>query len=50
MLFAFGLGDKVIAVGDYDRFPPEVENYLLVPGPRLNLAARRFAEIIQRIR
>ena len=25
MLFAFGLGDKVVAVGDYDRFPPEVE-------------------------
>ncbi|PYS52891.1 MAG: hypothetical protein DMG13_14720 [Acidobacteria bacterium] len=24
MLFAFGLGDKVIAVGDYDQFPPEV--------------------------
>ena len=23
-LFAFGLGDKVIAVGDYDAFPPEV--------------------------
>jgi iron complex transport system substrate-binding protein len=23
-LFAFGLGDKVIAVGDYDQFPPEV--------------------------
>ena len=25
MLFAFGLGDKVIAVGDYDHSPPEVE-------------------------
>lgn len=24
-LFAFGLGDKVIAVGDYDDFPPEVK-------------------------
>lgn len=24
-LFAFGLEDKVIAVGDFDRFPPEVE-------------------------
>src|SRR5437016_3634242 len=24
MLFAFGLGDKVIAVSDYDEFPPEV--------------------------
>jgi iron complex transport system substrate-binding protein len=24
-LFALGLGDKVIAVGDYDSFPPEVE-------------------------
>ena len=24
MLFAFGLGDRVIAVGDYDQFPPEV--------------------------
>lgn len=24
-LFAFGLGDRVIAVGDYDQFPPEVE-------------------------
>jgi iron complex transport system substrate-binding protein len=24
-LFAFGLGDKVIAVGDYDQFPPEVK-------------------------
>src|SRR5262249_17151931 len=23
-LFAYGLGDKVIAVGDYDEFPPEV--------------------------
>src|SRR6266566_1512098 len=23
-LYAFGLGDKVIAVGDYDRFPPQV--------------------------
>src|SRR3989442_11048922 len=23
-LFAFGLGDKVIAVGDYDQFPPAV--------------------------
>ena len=25
----------------------ESENYLLVPGPRLNLAARRFSEIIR---
>ncbi len=24
MLYAFGLGDRVIAVGDYDQFPPEV--------------------------
>ena len=24
MLFALGLGDRVIAVGDYDQFPPEV--------------------------
>ena len=24
MLFAFGLADRVIAVGDYDQFPPEV--------------------------
>src|SRR5262245_28514952 len=24
-LFAFGLEDKIIAVGDYDHFPPEVE-------------------------
>jgi iron complex transport system substrate-binding protein len=24
MLFAFGLGDKVIAVSDYDEFPPQV--------------------------
>jgi iron complex transport system substrate-binding protein len=24
MLYAFGLGNKVIAVGDYDNFPPEV--------------------------
>jgi iron complex transport system substrate-binding protein len=23
MLFAFGLGDRIIAVGDYDQFPPE---------------------------
>src|ERR1041385_5114072 len=23
-LFAFGLGDRVIGVGDYDEFPPEV--------------------------
>jgi iron complex transport system substrate-binding protein len=23
-LYAFGLGDSVVAVGDYDRFPPEV--------------------------
>jgi len=26
MLFAFGLDEKVIAVGDYDRFPPEVSS------------------------
>ena len=26
MLFALGVGDRVIAVGDYDRFPPEVES------------------------
>ena len=25
MLFALGVGDRVIAVGDYDRFPPEVQ-------------------------
>ena len=25
----------------------EAENYLLVPGPRLNLAAKRFGEIIR---
>jgi iron complex transport system substrate-binding protein len=24
-LFAYGLGDKVVAVGDYDEFPPEVK-------------------------
>src|SRR6059058_5507776 len=24
-LFAYGLGDKVIGVGDYDEFPPEVK-------------------------
>jgi iron complex transport system substrate-binding protein len=32
MLFAFGLGAKVIAVGDYDRFPPEVENKQRIGG------------------
>lgn len=26
MLFAFGIGERVIAVGDYDNFPPEVNN------------------------
>src|SRR5262245_49321826 len=26
MLFALGVGDRVIAVGDYDRFPSEVES------------------------
>ncbi len=26
MLFAVGVGNRVIAVGDYDRFPPEVES------------------------
>ncbi len=31
-LFAFGLGDKVIAVGDYDNFPPEVEKKPRVGG------------------
>ena len=31
-LFAFGLGDKVIAVGDYDHFPPEVETKRRVGG------------------
>src|SRR6185295_17115814 len=31
-LFAFGLGDKVIAVGDYDQFPPEVEKKPRVGG------------------
>lgn len=31
-LFAFGLGDKVIAVGDYDHFPPEVETKPRVGG------------------
>lgn len=25
MLFAMGAGDRVVAVGNYDRFPPEVE-------------------------
>ena len=25
ILFALGVGDRVIAVGDYDKFPPEVE-------------------------
>jgi iron complex transport system substrate-binding protein len=25
MLFAIGMGDSVVAVGDYDHFPPEVE-------------------------
>jgi iron complex transport system substrate-binding protein len=25
MLFALGIGDRVVAVGDYDHFPPEVE-------------------------
>ena len=32
MLFAFGLGDKVIGVGDYDQFPPEVEKKPRVGG------------------
>lgn len=31
-LFAFGLEDKIIAVGDYDRFPPEVEKKPRVGG------------------
>src|SRR6187399_1407081 len=26
MLYAFGLGDRVIAVGDYDQLPPGAEN------------------------
>ncbi len=26
MLFAFGIGERVIAVGDYDNFPPEVNS------------------------
>jgi hypothetical protein len=25
MLFAMGAGDRVIAIGSYDRFPPEAE-------------------------
>lgn len=32
MLFAFGLDDKVIAVGNYDHFPPEVETKPRVGG------------------
>ena len=32
MLFAIGLGDKVIAVGDYDQFPPEVEHMPRIGG------------------
>ena len=31
-LFAFGLGDRVIAVGDYDQFPPEVKTKPRVGG------------------
>jgi iron complex transport system substrate-binding protein len=31
-LFAFGLADRVIAVGDYDQFPPEVEKKPRVGG------------------
>jgi iron complex transport system substrate-binding protein len=31
-LFAFGLGDKVIGVGDYDQFPPEVKTKPRVGG------------------
>jgi iron complex transport system substrate-binding protein len=26
MIFAFGLGDRIVGVSDYDRFPPEVES------------------------
>ena len=26
MLFAMGAGDRVVAVGSYDRYPPEVEH------------------------
>jgi iron complex transport system substrate-binding protein len=32
MLFAFGLADKVIGVGDYDEFPPEVKTKPRVGG------------------
>jgi iron complex transport system substrate-binding protein len=31
-LFAFGLGERVIAVGDYDQFPPEVQKKPRVGG------------------
>jgi iron complex transport system substrate-binding protein len=31
-LFAFGLGERVIAVGDYDQFPPEVNKKPRVGG------------------
>ena len=32
ILFAFGLGDKVIGVSDFDHFPPEVETRTRVGG------------------
>jgi cobalamin transport system substrate-binding protein len=31
-LFAFGLGERVIAIGDYDQFPPEVQKKPRVGG------------------
>jgi iron complex transport system substrate-binding protein len=32
MLFAFGLSDRIVAVGDYDEFPPEVQGKPRVGG------------------
>ena len=32
MLFAFGIADRIVAVGDYDEFPPEVRTKARVGG------------------
>jgi iron complex transport system substrate-binding protein len=41
MLFAMGAGDRVVAVGSYDRFPPEVEKLPRV-GALLDPAVERI--------
>jgi iron complex transport system substrate-binding protein len=44
MLFAMGVGSRVIAVGDYDRFPPEVERLPRIGG-LLNPNIERIIEL-----